>query len=151
MGVTNDAFYVCNEGLKDGTSNVSYNWKSGMFAWVESDQNTKRYFRVTFKPTNNDATLNIKKYDNHSTRPAALNEWNGGDGVSIVQGATEAVANLKLTQHEDGDEPGSKSLPWSGKLPFLRGRPIRWVTCELSGEQSDDRIIIYEIEIGGVK
>jgi hypothetical protein len=151
MGVTNDAFYVCNEGLKDGTSNVSYNWKSGMFAWVESDQNTKRYFRVTFKPTNNDATLNIKKYDNHSTSPAALNEWNGGDGVSIVQGATEAVANLKLTQHEDGDEPGSKSLPWSGKLPFLRGRPIRWVTCELSGEQSDDRIIIYEIEIGGVK
>ena len=151
MGVTNDEFYVCNEGLKDGSDNISYNWKSGMFAWVESDQSTKRYFRVTFNPTANDATLNIKKYDNHSATPAVLNEWNGGDGVSIVQGATEAVANLKLSQHEDGDEPGSKYLPWSGKLPFLRGRPIRWVTCELSGEQSDDRIIIYEIEIGGVK
>jgi len=151
MGVTNDSFYVCNEGLKDGDSNVAYNWKSGMFAWMESDQNTKRYFRVTFNPTINDATLSMKKYDNHSSTPAVLNEWDGGDGVSIMQGATEAVANLKLTQHEDGDEPGSKSLPWSGKLPFLRGRPIRWVTCEITGEQSDDRIIIYEIEIGGVK
>jgi len=151
MGVTNDEFYVCNEGLKDGGSNISYSWKSGMFAWVESEQSTKRYFRVTFQPTTNDATLNIKKYDNHSSTPAVLNEWDGGDGVSIIQGATEAVANLKLSQHEDGDEPGSKYLPWSGKLPFLRGRPIRWVTCELSGEQSEDRIIIYEIEIGGVK
>jgi len=151
MGVTNDAFYICNDGLKDGTSNVSYNWKSGMFAWVESDQSTKRYFRITFSPTTNDAVLNIKKYDNHSSTPATLNEWDGGDGVSIVQDATQAVANLKLSQHGDGDEPGSKYLPWSGKLPFLRGRPIRWVTCEITGEQSEDRIIIYEIEIGGVK
>ena len=151
MGVTNDSFYVCNEGLKDGTSNIEYGWKSGMFSWVESDQGTQRYFRVTFKPTTNDATMNIKKYDNHSTSPVAMNEWDGGDGVSIVQDATQAVADLKLSQHADGDEPGSKVLPWSGKLPLLRGRPVRWVTCEITGEQSEDRIIIYEIEIGGVK
>ena len=151
MGVTNDSFYVCNEGLKDGTSNIEYGWKSGMFSWVESDQGTQRYFRVTFKPTTNDATMNIKKYDNHSTSPVAMNEWDGGDGVSIVQDATQAVADLKLSQHADGDEPGSKVLPWSGKLPLLRGRPVRWVTCEITGEQSLDRIIIYEIEIGGVK
>ena len=151
MGVTNDAFYVCNEGLKDGTVNVDYSWKSGMFAWVESDQGTQRYFRVTFKPTTNAATMNIKKYDNHSTSPVAMNEWDGGDGVSIVQDATQAVADLKLSQHADGDEPGSKVLPWSGKLPLLRGRPIRWVTFEIAGVQSSDRIIVYEIEIGGVK
>ncbi len=151
MGTTNDAFYVCNDGLKDGTTDVSYSWKSGMFAWAESAQDSKRYIRVTFNPTANDASLNISTYDNHSSSPTAMNEWNGGDGVTVEEGSTKAVANLKLSQHEDGDEPGSKYLPWSGKLPFLRGRPTRWVTCEISGEQSEDRIIIYEIEIGGVK
>ena len=130
---------------------MSYSWKSGMFAWVESEQNTKRYFRGTFSPTTNDATMNILTYDNHSSSPTVMREWNGGDGVSVEEGATKAIANLKLSQHEDGDEPGSKYLPWSGKLPLLRGRPVRWVTCEISGEQSLDRIIIYEIEIGGVK
>jgi len=151
MAVTDAAFYVMNKGLTDGAANVSYSWKSGMFAWVESDQGTQRYFRVTFKPTTNAATMNIKKYDNHSTSPVAMNEWDGGDGVSIVQDATQAVADLKLSQHADGDEPGSKVLPWSGKLPLLRGRPVRWVACELAGVQSSDRIIVYEIEIGGVK
>ena len=151
MAVTDAAFYVMNKGLTDGAANVSYSWKSGMFSWVESDQGTQRYFRVTFKPTTNDATMNIKKYDNHSVSPVAMNEWDGGDGVSIVQDATQAVADLKLSQHADGDEPGSKVLPWSGKLPLLRGRPVRWVSCEIAGEQSLDRIIVYEIEIGGVK
>ena len=151
MAVKDAEFYVMNQGLKDGTTNVSYSWKSGMFSWVESDQNTHRYFRVTFKPTTNTATMNIKKYDNHSTSPVSMNEWDGGDGVTIDQDATQAVADLKLTQHPDGDEPGSKVLPWTGKLPLLRGRPVRWVTCEIAGEQSLDRIIVYEIEIGGVK
>ena len=151
MAATDAAFYVMNQGLTDGGSNVNYSWKSGMFSWVESDQGTQRYFRVTFQPTTNDATMNIKKYDNHSTSPVAMNEWDGGDGVSIVQDATQAVADLKLSQHADGAEPGTKVLPWSGKLPLLRGRPVRWVTCEIAGAQSSDRIIIYEIEIGGVK
>ena len=151
MAATDAAFYVMNKGLTDGAANVSYSWKSGMFSWVESDQGTQRYFRVTFKPTTNTAVMNIKKYDNHSASPVAMNEWDGGDGVSIVQDATQAVADLKLSQHEDGDEPGSKVLPWTGKLPLLRGRPVRWVTCEIAGVQSLDRIIIYEIEIGGVK
>ena len=151
MGTTNDAFYVCNDGLKDGTTDVSYSWKSGMFAWAESDQNTSRYIRITFSPTTNDAAMNISTFDNHSSSPTVMNEWNGGDGVTVEEGATKAIADLKLSQHGDGDEPGSKYLPWSGKLPFLRGRPVRWVTCEIAGEQSDDRIIIYEIEIGGVK
>ena len=151
MAATDAAFYVMNKGLKDGSSNISYSWKSGMFSWVESDQNTHRYFRVTFQPTTNDATMNIKKYDNHSTSPVSMNEWDGGDGVTIEQDATQAVADLKLSQHADGDEPGSKILPWTGKLPLLRGRPVRWVSCEIAGEQSLDRIIVYEIEIGGVK
>ena len=151
MGVTNDKFYICNEGLKDGVENVAYSWKSGMFAWVESNQGTVRYIRITFNPTANDATMDISTYDNHSLSPTIMNEWDGGDGVSVEEGATKAVADLKLSQHGDGDEPGSKYLPWSGRLPLLRGRPIRWVTCEIAGEQSDDRIIIYEIEIGGVK
>ena len=151
MGATNDSFYVMNEGLKDGTSNISYNWKSGIFAWEESEQGVKRYLRVTYTPTVNDATLDIKKYDNHESVPVSMSGWDDGDGVSVIDGASKAVANLKLTQHADGNEPGSKVLPWSGKLPLLRGRPIRWVTCELAGEQSDDRIIIYEVEIGGVK
>tara|TARA_R100000458_G_scaffold36844_1_gene34294 strand:+ start:543 stop:3536 length:2994 start_codon:yes stop_codon:yes gene_type:complete len=155
MGSKNDNFYVMNEGLRDGGSsasnNITYSWKSGMFAWVESEGNTKRYIRVTFKPTTNDATMDIKKYDNHETSPAVMHAWDDGDGVSVEDGANKAVANLKLTQHADGNEPGSKVLPWSGKLPLLRGRPIRWVTCELTGQQSLDRIIVYEIEIGGVK
>ncbi len=151
MAATDAAFYVMNKGLTDGAASVSYSWKSGMFSWVESDQNTHRYFRVTFKPTTNTAVMNIKKYDNHSASPVAMNEWDGGDGVSIVQDATQAVADLKLSQHADGDEPGSKVLPWTGKLPLLRGRPVRWVSCEIAGSQSLDRIIVYEIEIGGVK
>ena len=158
MAATDAAFYVMNEGTRDNTTDVSYSWKSGIFSWVESSQGMTRYFKVTFQPTETDsATLNIKKYDNHdgflaSPVPVTMNEWDGGDGVSIATPYTQAVADLKLSQHADGNEPGCKILPWSGKLPLLRGRPIRWVTLEISGTQStNDRIIIYEIEIGGVK
>mgnify|MGYP003308738949 FL=1 len=80
-----------------------------------------------------------------------MNEWDGGDGVTIENGETMAVANLKLGQKEDGEEPGSKYLPWSGSVPAVRGRPTRWVTCEISGFQGSDRIIVYELEVGGVQ
>ena len=152
MAVTDDAFYVMNEGLKDGTSNVSYNWKSGMFPWLDGDSSNRRYLRVVFNPTDNDATMDIRTYNDHDTSsPVAMNEWDGGDGVSVEDGATNAVANLKKTQHEDGNEPGMKIFPWAGKLPQMRGRPTRWVTFEILGNQSDDRIIVYEMEVGGVK
>ena len=130
---------------------VEWMWKSGMFKLIEADQQADRYFMVTFNPTENDATLYFRKFDNHSSAPTVMNEWNGGDGVSVEPNDTRAVANLKLSQKEDGDEPGSKYLPWSGSVPAVRGRPTRWVTCEMSGYQGQDRIVIYELEVGGVQ
>ena len=129
---------------------VEWMWKSGMFKLVETDQTADRYFRVTFLPTTNDATMYFRKYDNHSSAPVSMNEWNSGDGVSVEKDDTRAVANLKVSQ-DDGEEPGSKYLPWTGGVPSSRGRPIRWVTCEMSGFQGLDRIILYELEIGGVE
>ena len=130
---------------------VEWMWKSGMFKLVESDQQADRYFMVSFNPTSDDATLYFRKFDNHSSSPVSMNEWDGGDGVTIENGDTRAVANLKLGQKEDGEEPGSKYLPWSGSVPAVRGRPTRWVTCEISGFQGSDRIIVYELEVGGVQ
>lgn len=130
---------------------VEWMWKSGMFKLVEGESKTSRYFRVVFNPTLDDASLYFQKYDNHSSSPVQMNEWDGGDGVSVAQGDTRAFANLKVSQKEDAEEPGIKYLPWSVGTPSVRGNPVRWVTCEMSGFQGTDRIQLYELEVGGVE
>tara|TARA_R100000458_G_C8275855_1_gene251024 strand:- start:318 stop:3392 length:3075 start_codon:yes stop_codon:yes gene_type:complete len=130
---------------------VEWMWKSGMFKLAEGESKSTRYFRVVFQPTTNDASLYFKKYDNHSSSPVQMNEWDNGDGVSIKQGDTRAIADLKISQKEDAEEPGIKYLPWSVGIPSVRGNPVRWVTCEMSGFQGLDRIQLYELEIGGVE
>ena len=129
---------------------VEWMWKSGMFKLIDGESKTNRYFRVVFQPTISDSTLYFKKYDNHSSSPVQMNEWDGGDGVTVEQDDIRAVANLKISQKEDAEEPGSKYLPWAAGIPSIRGNPVRWVTCEISGFQGLDRIQLYELEVGGV-
>ncbi len=129
---------------------IKWNVKTGLFQFVNSDIENRRDMRIVFEPTTGTASLDIRRYLNHSTTAQnAELAFDRGDGLSIVSGDPDAVVDMKLTRSTNENASGFTTRLLTGRLDH-DAQTDRFVAVELRGFQADYAIKVYRLELMGV-
>ena len=137
---------------------IPYTLKTGLLSYPDSADVEKaegainRGMRIVYRPTTNAATLNVRVFNDHNT--TASNNAIGvtqGNGITTTPGDPDTALDVKRSRSDKGDDPGTQwcSLGEGRLQPHERHN--RFVGWQLNGVQTADQIVVYDIEVQGVK
>lgn len=137
------------QGLTDHGSPIAYELRTGPMPLKDSQ--TNRSIGLIYKPTVNDANLNLRLHYNNSPtpRPAAISS-DVGSGVVTVAGSTEATLNMKATRSSLGESNGTAIAYYSGRNDPRSSGGDRHIALAIAGTQSQDAVTIYTVAAEGV-
>lgn len=123
---------------------VRWRYRPARFQWMPGEQNNPRRVRVMFQPVDEDATFDLRVYEDYNADPL---EWGvdrtsaQGNGVRMDEGEPDAVCDLtKSLGHIQIQMDGMREGNADGN---------RYVGIELQGYPNRDEIAFDEIVIEG--
>lgn len=125
---------------------ISWRWKSSRRTWAELQQNAPRRIEVSFRPLDNDATFDLRLYNNYSGTPIT---WDA-DYASADHGGIKAVAQETDLVCDLTTEEGAVQQDMSGWRD-LRGSGWRYLNVELKGVQNQEQVVIDGVIIEGAR
>lgn len=135
---------------QDG-SGVAYSFRAGNMPLTDDKQGS-RAFTVVYKPTADDASLNLRMYYNNSQTPREnAIASDRGDGFSTA-GGTQASLNMKLSRSALGDASGTARAYYSGRNDPRSAGADKHIAVELAGTQAGtagNAVVIHGIAIDG--
>ena len=140
-------YFTKPSGLVDVSANVSYEMRTGNMTLKPGSQS--RAIQVVYGPTTSDATLSAKLHYNNSDTPRA-NAIQYASGAGFEATTDGAAINLKKTRSALGDATGVATAQYSGHFDPRSSGADRHMAVDLSGQQTSDQIIIYDVSIDGV-
>lgn len=150
LGAEDDQIVVTGEGLTDLDQPIPWSHRSGLLEFPRSETWNKRSVRLIYEPTTTENTLDIQLYRNHDPAPQAMRvDQSRGTGVITVKGSSRITVDLQRTQSTLDQDAGFKEFQFGG-LTDDRSQGARWVGIDLSGEQEEEAITVYAIEVDGV-
>jgi len=125
---------------------IPYEAIFGAFEILENERHNVRSVRVGYQPLEQDGTLNVSAYYNHSETARTLGHipYDSDTGLSIARSSENAVIDLEKT------EGVSPSVDVSGHMEG--GTPAdRFITIKLSGVTGRQKPKIYFVDVDGVE
>jgi hypothetical protein len=125
---------------------INYNWRSGWFRFVESENLSPRRIEVDFEPVDNPATftlrLTLDYFGNVVVWDQNYSEANLA-GVRLQKGSTDMVVDLEyprglIQQRLDGHRDN-----------YAAG--VYWCFWDLLGTSNSDEIVFYALTLDGVQ
>lgn len=123
---------------------IGWRWLSGRFQWYPSEASTSRAARIKFAPLPNDATFDLRVYEDFSETP---NVWQRDeeqtDGVATEMDSPDLVcdltkANGRIAVRMDGGDEGNSEA-------------TDLMAVELEGVANQDQVKIRQVLIEGVE
>lgn len=128
---------------------IEWSHKSGLLAFVRSEDQNKRSVRLTYLPTTNPNILFAQLYKNHDAAAMDMRvDQDQGTGISTVAGSPSVCMDLQSTRSTLEADPGFKEFEFSG-LTDDRGQAARWLGVEIGGFQGSEQITIYDLAVDG--
>lgn len=127
---------------------VSWRWKSHWARWLIDETTNTRRVTAGFKPNAHASTMDMRVYRDYSETPLEWSiDWPVGasDGSGITTKAGDPDAVIDLTQ-----DRGFSYLTLDGFKEYNRWRKDL-VAIELGGFSSEDRSVIYEVNLEGAR
>ena len=137
-------------GLRDDNTPIDYKFRSGNFSLI--NEKSDRSISLVYKPTHNTATLNMALHFNNSStpRPNAV-ATDTGSGFVTTEGQTAAALELRATRSALGDANGYAKARYSGRIDDRSSGGDRHMAVDVSGQQTQDPVTIYGVQIAGVQ
>lgn len=150
-----DEIYLADEGLADEVGGVSqpiaWTWKSRRFALPVRETQADHELRIVFTPTTSNATVEAQVWYDHNAEPETFVPLNTGRWAHFSENdPTRIEFRLGREHFTEQENLGTAAVNLPGRLS-AEGSGQRYVVFELSGQQTDERIVIEEIELVGVE
>jgi hypothetical protein len=134
---------------------VEWSFKGKQFQYAITDQEKKRSLRLTYQPTTNDNTLDIRRIVNADTSPVNQEiPWDQGDGVSWADDDPDMIVDLKSSRASVGgnvvNAPGFVRVEFDSNADDWTVVD-RWATFHLRGYAWKDAIKIYAMDVEGAQ
>ena len=122
---------------------VQYTWKSGVFRYVQSEQENQRRVELLANSIRTGLATTLKIYHNRNTIPEEMGVDANTEGVKTIDG----TADVELDRTRDlrqwrFDVDGSRSEPFAG---------ARFMEVEMTGVRGSESQTVYEMNIDGVE
>jgi hypothetical protein len=133
-------------GTKDGGDPISYEVRTGNFAFNDEPERT---LEIVYSPTADDSNLALGLHYNNSAtaRPNAI-VADRGSGWTVTPGGP-AVINMKKTRSPLGDATGYAHAIFAGRKNDRSAGGDRHVAANLSGQQTDNPVVIHAVRVQG--
>lgn len=123
---------------------IQWRWRCGQRQWLPVPQNSPRRVSVSWKPVDDDATMDMRFYRDYQDEPIAADaDYPSSDrsGIAVTDGSPDYVVDLTKEQgHVVQSMAGWRDSKGDGK------RDIR---VELRGVQAADQVVIDNVTIEG--
>lgn len=131
---------------------IEWSCKTGIFDYINADRHTQHGARVIYQPTPTAGKFDIRRYLDHRATPEnwAVSMPDTGDSVETTADNPDAVVNMLSTKDSPGQATGYVRLPLNVGMDD-ETLSTRFSAIEMRGYQGDDPIVIYELEMEGVK
>lgn len=129
---------------------IQWSFKTGAMKFEASALMKQRQARLTYNPTANEATADLRRYLNHNASPESFAiPYDFGRGLT-TDGTADATLDMLLSQFTGGNAPGFVYVPFDDGLDD-QNVSDRWLALDLRGFQGLDRIEFYRLEVPGVE
>lgn len=134
--------------VPDGTSvyqvgGVPWHWRSGLFRFLDLEEETARDVEVVFKPVAEGATMEIQLHFDGSDTPRTWSRTITQDGVQTISGSSYIEVDLTTGRGWARQRLASHSGPYSFG--------DRYVAVVLSGVQAGEPVRISQVVVTGVE
>jgi hypothetical protein len=135
-------------GTRDGGDPVAYTFRTGNVALADDPD---RAIDVVYAPTPADSVLSLGLHYNDSStaRPNAISS-DRGCGFVVTAGG-DASLNLKTARSPLGDANGFATARFTGRKSDRSAGGDRHVAVNLSGQQTDDAVVLHAMRIRGAE
>ena len=130
---------------------IEWNWKTGSFPFVESEQTEDREVVLNFDPTTNNQSVDMRFYYNNDDDPTTFEiAQDLGEAVKIeYDNRQDVVVHMGKDYDSLQESNGQESFHFDGMTSFLAYADHK-VAFELRGYSGTDRPKIQSINIKGV-
>lgn len=137
---------------------VEWRWKSGLFKFTPRETSEVRRAKLAVEPTDKPGTIDIRTYYNHDKTPTEIQVPFDRQGTSSTGSPTIPVEDVvwDIQRNPTTDNPDQGDFTGFRDHNFDDGfedetEGDRWVAIELRGFQGEDRIVLHELGIDGVR
>jgi hypothetical protein len=143
-----DGAWRKDSGTQDGSNPVAYALRTGNLMLTDDPD---RAVELVYTPTPGDSSLALNLHYNNSTtaRPNAIAS-DRGCGFTVTAGGA-ATLNLKKTRSPLGDSTGYATARFAGRKSDRSAGGDQHVAADLSGQQTNDSVVLHAMRVRGVQ